>query len=106
MIVRASGRLSHLPDNEHDAQPLSPTTINRGRTRDLAFRTLVDQKFRIMVRNFVCEIFNGSDGLGHRTCYLWSAFKVDYRLVAEYRLQRTLGPENHIKKPHSQDNSN
>src|SRR5260221_4722040 len=104
--IKLPGRLGHLPDNDDEAQPLSPTTINRGRSRALAFRTLRDQKFRIMTRNFVCEIFNGSDGLGHRTCYLWSAFRVDYRVAAEYRLQRTLGPENHIKKPHSQDSSN
>jgi len=49
---------------------------------------------------------DGSDGLGHRTCYLWSAFKVDYRLVAEYWLRETLGPEIPTKKPLSQDTSN
>ena len=61
--IKLPGRLGHLPDNDDEAQPLSPTTINRGRTRALAFRTLRDQKFRVMTRNFVCEIFNGSDGI-------------------------------------------
>ena len=34
---------------------------------------------------------DGSDGLGHPTCYLWAAFRVDYQLVVEYWLQHTVG---------------
>ena len=33
---------------------------------------------------------NGSDGVRYRTCYCWTAFNIDYRVVVEYWLEHTL----------------
>ena len=50
-----------------------------------------NQNFHMIMRNFKRTHLFGSDGLQHRTCYLWASFKVDYRLVVEYWLQQMLG---------------
>src|SRR5260221_5039669 len=33
---------------------------------------------------------NGSDGVRYRTCYLWSAFKIDYHITVKYWLEQTI----------------
>jgi hypothetical protein len=40
--------------------------------------------------NCLTEIRDCYSGVGHRTCYLWTAFKIDYRFVVEYWLERTV----------------
>ncbi len=41
---------------------------------------------------------NGSDGVRHRTCYLWSAFKIDYHITVKYWLEQTID----AKRPDTQ----
>ena len=43
---------------------------------------------------------NGSDGVRYRTCYLWSAFKIDYHIVVKYWLKERIDGE------HSNSQSN
>ncbi len=43
---------------------------------------------------------NGSDGDRYRTCYLWSAFKIDCHIVVKYWLEQTIDGAN----PKSQSN--
>jgi hypothetical protein len=33
---------------------------------------------------------SGSDGVGYRTCHVWTAFKIDCRAVVRYWLERAL----------------
>ena len=58
------------------------------------------------MRNFKRSHPFGSDGLRHRTCYLWASFKVDYRSVVEYWLQHMLGDKPRNDKLHSLNTPN
>jgi hypothetical protein len=49
---------------------------------------------------------NGSDGVRYRTCYCWTAFNIDYRLVVQYWLEHSLVAKFGKDKLHRSDASN
>ncbi len=49
---------------------------------------------------------SGGDGVRYRTCYLWSAFKIDYHIVVKYWLEQTIIPDLQTTQLYNQDISN
>jgi hypothetical protein len=48
----------------------------------------------------------GSDGVRYRTCHIWTASNIDYRIVVQYWLEHARAAKFSTDKPHKIDTSN
>ncbi len=71
-------------------------------------RTCTGREKKISHRcaEFKCVIKSGSDGVRYRTCYVWTASNIDYRIVVQYWLEQSRAAKFSSAKSHDLDTPN
>ncbi len=94
--------LTAIPINDLDAgrsllgeevEKIAGATDGRARTRR-------KRKIQQSAAGFKCVIKSGSDGVRYRTCYVWTASNIDYRIVVQYWLEQKRAAQFSSAKPH------
>ncbi len=63
-------------------------------------RTECERKTPHRCAEFKWFIKSGSDGVRYRTCYVWTASNIDYRIVVQYWLEQKRAAQFNSAKSH------